>query len=149
MHAGLWAAVGLAAAPRLVMFARRIFIDIWITAFMSLTLMCFALSERYPRHRRLFLVGMYVSIGLGVLTKGPVAIALPGLAFALYLLMRKELPRIREMMIPLGTLIVAAIVVPWYPRSITSTDGRTSPRSSSARTSSGTRRDSACVSSGA
>src|SRR5262249_18378154 len=46
--AGLWAAVGLAAAPRLVMFARRIFIDIWITAFMSLTLACFALSERYP-----------------------------------------------------------------------------------------------------
>ncbi len=114
MHAGLWAAVGLAVAPRLVMFARRIFIDIWITAFMSLTLTCFALSERYPRHRRLFLVGMYVSIGLGALTKGPVAIALPGLAFALYLLMRKELPRIREMMIPLGTLLVAAIVVPWY-----------------------------------
>src|SRR4051812_31804740 len=27
--AGLWAAAGLAAAPRLVMFARRIFIDIW------------------------------------------------------------------------------------------------------------------------
>ena len=53
--AGLWAAVGLAAAPRLVMFARRIFIDIWITAFMSLTLTCFALSERYPERRRLFL----------------------------------------------------------------------------------------------
>ena len=69
---------------------------------MSLTLTCFALSERYPRHRRLFLVAMYVSIGLGALTKGPVAIALPALAFALYLLMRKELPRIREMMIPLG-----------------------------------------------
>ena len=46
---------GLAAAPRLVMFARRIFIDIWITAFMSLTLMFFALSERYPERRRLFL----------------------------------------------------------------------------------------------
>ena len=60
------------------MFARRIFIDIWITAFMSLTLVFFALSERYPERRRLFLVLMYVSIGLGVLTKGPVAIALPG-----------------------------------------------------------------------
>ena len=28
---------------------------------------------------------MYVSIGLGVLTKGPVAIALPALVFGLYL----------------------------------------------------------------
>src|SRR6476659_1822445 len=91
MHAGLWAAVGLAVAPRLVMFARRIFIDIWITAFMSLTLTCFALSERHPERRRLFLAGMYVSVGLGALTKGPVAIVLPGLAFALYLAARGEL----------------------------------------------------------
>ena len=32
---GLVAAAGLAASPRLVMFARRIFIDVWLTAFMS------------------------------------------------------------------------------------------------------------------
>jgi 4-amino-4-deoxy-L-arabinose transferase-like glycosyltransferase len=112
--AGLWASAGLAAAPRLVMFARRIFIDIWITAFMSLTLVFFALSERYPARRRLFLVLMYVAIALGVLTKGPVAIALPALAFALYLAARRELKRVTEMMIPLGAIIVAAIVVPWY-----------------------------------
>jgi len=114
INPALWAALGLAAAPRLVMFARRIFIDIWITAFMSLTLAFFALSERYPERRRWFLSAMYVSIGLGALTKGPVAIVLPGLAFALYLVSRRELGRVREMMLPLGTLIVAAIVVPWY-----------------------------------
>jgi 4-amino-4-deoxy-L-arabinose transferase-like glycosyltransferase len=112
--AGLWAAAGLAAAPRLVMFARRIFIDIWITAFMSLTLAFFALSECYPQRRRLFLGLMYVSVGLGVLTKGPVAIVLPGLAFAIYLAVHRELGRIRDMMIPLGAVIVAVIVVPWY-----------------------------------
>ena len=59
------AAAGLAADPRLVMFARRIFIDIWITVFMSLTLVMFALSERYPERRRQFLLLMYVAIGLG------------------------------------------------------------------------------------
>ena len=112
--AGLWAAAGLAASPRLVMFARRIFIDVWITAFLSLTLAFFALSERYPARRRRFLILMYVSIGLGVLTKGPVAIALPALSFALYLGLRGELRRIRELMIPAGVLIVAAIAVPWY-----------------------------------
>jgi 4-amino-4-deoxy-L-arabinose transferase-like glycosyltransferase len=112
--AGLWAAAGLAAAPRLVMFARRIFIDIWITAFMSLTLVFFALSERYPERRRLFLVLMYVAIALGVLTKGPVAIALPALSFGLYLAARRELRRVTEMMIPTGVLIIAVIVIPWY-----------------------------------
>ena len=52
----VWAAAGLAVAPRLVMFARRIFIDIWISVFMALTLAFFALSERYPERRRLFLL---------------------------------------------------------------------------------------------
>ena len=96
------------------MFARRIFIDIWLTAFMSLTLTFFALSEHRPERRRLYLALMYVSVGLGVLTKGPVAIALPGLAFALYLALTRQLRRVTEMMVPLGIVIVAAIVVPWY-----------------------------------
>jgi 4-amino-4-deoxy-L-arabinose transferase-like glycosyltransferase len=112
--AALWAAVSLAAAPRLVMFARRIFIDIWITAFLSLTLACFALSERYPGRRRTWLALMYVSVGLGVLTKGPVAIALPVLAFTLYLAVTRDLRRMTRMMIPAGIVIVAAIAVPWY-----------------------------------
>jgi 4-amino-4-deoxy-L-arabinose transferase-like glycosyltransferase len=115
-EAGLWAAVGLAAAPRLVMFARRIFIDIWITAFMAMTLTFFALSEAYPDRRRQYLILMYASVGLGVLTKGPIAIVLPGLAFAVYLLWHREVGRIRQMMLPLGTLIVLAIVLPWYVR---------------------------------
>jgi 4-amino-4-deoxy-L-arabinose transferase-like glycosyltransferase len=109
-----WAALGLAASPRLLMFARRIFIDVYISMFMALTLLFFALSERYPARRRLFLILMYVSVGLGVLTKGPAFALLPGLVFAVYLVLHRELPRAREMRIPAGVLIVAAIVVPWY-----------------------------------
>ena len=56
--APLWAALGLAVAPRLLMFARRIFIDIYISMFMALTLLFFALSERFPERRRLWLVLM-------------------------------------------------------------------------------------------
>ena len=112
--AALWAAVGLAVTPRLLMFARRIFIDVYISMFMGLTLLCFALSERYPARRRTFLLLMYVSIGLGALTKGPIAIVLPGAVFAIYLAFHRELGRIRTMMLPAGALIVAALVVPWY-----------------------------------
>ena len=96
------------------MFSRRIFIDVYISMFMGLTLLCFALAERYPARRRTFLVLMYMTVGLGTLTKGPVAIALPGLVFGLYLVLHGELKRVRDMMIPVGTLIVLAIVVPWY-----------------------------------
>lgn len=114
LEAGLWAASGLAVAPRLVMFGRRIFIDIYISMFMALTLTFFALAERYPERRRLFLVLMYACVGLGVLTKGPVAAVLPALVFGIYLLVYREIKRITEMMIPLGLLVILAIVVPWY-----------------------------------
>ena len=112
--AAWWAAVGLAISPRHLMFSRRIFIDIYISMFMALTLLFFALAERYPERRRLFLLLMYASVGLGVLTKGPVAAELPALVFGIYLLVHRELKRITEMMIPIGLVIVLAIVVPWY-----------------------------------
>ena len=114
LEAALWAAVGLAMTPRLLMFARRIIIDVFISMFMGLTLLMFALSERFPARRRTFLLLMYVAIGLGVLTKGPIAIVLPGAAFAAYLLLHGELRRVRTMMLPAGMVIVAAVVVPWY-----------------------------------
>ena len=112
--AAWWSAIGLAVSPRLLMFARRIFIDIYITMFMALTLLFFALAERYPARRRLYLTLMYVCVGLGVLTKGPIAALLPGLVFAIYLTVHRELGRARDMLVPLGTVIVLAIVVPWY-----------------------------------
>ncbi|HVH57860.1 MAG TPA: glycosyltransferase family 39 protein [Vicinamibacterales bacterium] len=112
--AGLWAALGMAVSPRLVMFSRRILIDIYITVFMAATLLFFALAECYPHRRRLFLSLMYVAVGLGVLTKGPVAAALPGLVFLVYLLVHRELRRAKEMMIPWGVVVVLAIIVPWY-----------------------------------
>ena len=71
---------------------------------MALTLLFFALAERYPERRRLFLVLMYASVGLGMLTKGPIAALLPGLAFAIYLAAHRELGRVRDMLIPLGSV---------------------------------------------
>jgi 4-amino-4-deoxy-L-arabinose transferase-like glycosyltransferase len=112
--APLLATLGLAAGPRFFMFSRRIFVDMAVTAMMTLTLLFFVLAERYPSRRRLFLVLMYVSVGVGVLTKGPVAAVLPCLVFVGYLAMHRELGRLRQMMIPAGALIALAIAAPWY-----------------------------------
>jgi 4-amino-4-deoxy-L-arabinose transferase-like glycosyltransferase len=114
-EAGLIAAIALASTPRFVMFSRRIIIDVFIAMFMGLTLLFFMLAEKYADKRRLFLLLMYASVGLGILTKGPVAAALPTLAFLIYFAATRQLKRIRgEMMLPVGVLIVAAIVLPWY-----------------------------------
>ena len=112
--APLLAALGLAVGPRFFMFSRRIMVDMAVTAMMTLTLLFFVLAERYPERRRLFLGLMYVFVGLGVLTKGPVAAVIPLLVFVTYLAVHRELSRLREMMIPVGTVIALAIVVPWY-----------------------------------
>ena len=113
-EAALWAGLGLAVTPRLLMFARRIFIDVYISMFFGLTLLFFVLAERVPERRRTYLGLMYVAAGLGMLTKGPVAIVLPALAFGLYLLVHGELRRLGSMMLPAGALILLAIVAPWY-----------------------------------
>ena len=111
---GLLAALIVATAPRMVMFSRRIFIDIWITCFMAITLACFAMAERYPRYRRAWLVGMYAAIGCGVLTKGPVAVVFPVLTCAIWMTVEGRWADLRRLMLVPGTLIILAIVVPWY-----------------------------------
>jgi len=113
-EAGLLSAIVLATSPRFLMFARRIIIDVHVAMFAGLTLLCFALAEARPARRRRYLALMYLSAGLGMLTKGPVAVLLPGLVFFLYLATENRLADLRRMMLPAGALIVAAVVLPWY-----------------------------------
>jgi 4-amino-4-deoxy-L-arabinose transferase-like glycosyltransferase len=110
-----WLAVLIVAtSPLFVMFSRRIFIDIWVTMFMTLTIACFLLAESQPARRRLWLAAMYTAIGLGVLTKGPVALVFPAAAIGLWLLVEHRFPDITKLWIIPGALIVLAINVPWW-----------------------------------
>jgi 4-amino-4-deoxy-L-arabinose transferase-like glycosyltransferase len=111
---GLMAALFVATAPRMVMFSRRIVIDIWISFFMAFTLACFAMAERYPARRRTWLLIMYVAMGLGVLTKGPVAIAFPVLTCVIWMTLQRRWSDVGRLMLVPGALIILVIVVPWY-----------------------------------
>ncbi|HKY20487.1 MAG TPA: glycosyltransferase family 39 protein [Vicinamibacterales bacterium] len=112
--AGLLSALVLATSPRLLLLARRIIIDVHITMWTGLVLLCFALTEVRPQQRRVYLALMYVSAGFGVLTKGPVAVFIPAVVFFIYLASQKRLRDLRHMMLPAGALISLSIVVPWY-----------------------------------
>ncbi|WP_163707688.1 ArnT family glycosyltransferase [Mangrovibacterium lignilyticum] len=65
-----------------------------------------------------FIYGLsfYVAISMGTLAKGPIAIALPGLIFLLYLLFSKQLKwQIIQQLKPFsGALLVLLIALPWY-----------------------------------
>ena len=103
------------SSPRLLMFARRIFIDIYISLFMALTLLCFARGGALP--------GAAAAVPRADVRvrrprradQGPGRGGrCPALVFAVYLLLHRELKRVTAMMLPAGVAIVLAIVVPWY-----------------------------------
>jgi 4-amino-4-deoxy-L-arabinose transferase-like glycosyltransferase len=112
-EAGLMAALVLATSPRMLLLGRRIIIDVHVAMFTGLVLLCFALAETRPQRRR-YLIAMYVAAGLGVLTKGPVAVFLPALVFFIYLAFGRRLASLRRMMLPTGAAVSLAIVLPWY-----------------------------------
>jgi 4-amino-4-deoxy-L-arabinose transferase-like glycosyltransferase len=111
---GILAALMVASAPRVVMFSRRIFIDVWVTCFMALALACFVLAIKNWERRRGYLYLMYVAIGLGVLTKGPVALVLPAAALAVWATLEGRWRDIWRLDVLPGLLIIVAIVSPWY-----------------------------------
>ncbi len=113
-HAGLWAALVITTLPRFLMHSRRTSIDVFLSFFMGLTLMFFILAEAQAERRKLWLCLMYACVGLGFMTKGPVAIVLPGAAFFIYLIIERRIGDIRRMTIPTGIAIFSAIVLPWY-----------------------------------
>ncbi|HJV24250.1 MAG TPA: glycosyltransferase family 39 protein [Aromatoleum sp.] len=65
--------------------------------------------------RRAPLLRAFVWIGLGALTKGPIALLIPGAVSFLYCASRGEFKRwARAVFDPVGLAIFAIIVVPWY-----------------------------------
>ena len=112
--AGLMAGVVLATSPRVLMVARRIMIDVYVSMFMTLAVACFVAAELHPERRQRWLLGMYVAMALGFLTKGPIAIVLPAVSLAVYLVLHGQVRRWRDMMVGPGAVVFVAIVLPWY-----------------------------------
>ena len=88
--------------------------DPYLIFFMTAGLFSFYIF--YQERKKTFLYLFYVTLGLGVLTKGPVAVALPGLIILLFLLLKKDLnwKTIRSLNLPVGILLFLLIVLPWY-----------------------------------
>lgn len=68
---------------------------------------------------------LYISLALGVLVKGPVAIALPGLIILLFLSIKKQInwSYLKTLKLHLGIPLFLAIILPWYVLVHIKTDG--------------------------
>ncbi len=76
----------------------------------------FSFYEFHIGRKRIWLFWAYASIGLGLLTKGPIALVLPGLSLTFFLLIKKEfhLKGIFSFKPILGVLFSLVIAMPWY-----------------------------------
>ena len=69
----------------------------------------------YFREKRFYwLLLCAITMGLGTLAKGPVAIALPGLSIFLWLIWEKKIKEIFSWKILVAGIVMAVVALPWY-----------------------------------
>ncbi|WP_462317881.1 ArnT family glycosyltransferase [Marinilabilia sp.] len=97
--------------------------DPYLITFIGLSLMAF--YHWMQTRQRWVLYGLYASLGLGVLAKGPVALALPGLSMLTFLLATHQFNMgvLRKLISVSGILVFLIIVMPWYYLVWQATDG--------------------------
>lgn len=110
-RAAVLAAAVLASTFQYFAHARLAVFDGMLVTFMLLALYAL-LRVRAGHPRQLYAAALWAA--LGTLTKGPVALLLPALAAASFLLLRRERPRVPAAAALGAAALYAAIAVPWY-----------------------------------
>jgi 4-amino-4-deoxy-L-arabinose transferase-like glycosyltransferase len=102
----------------MVGLARFVRMDIYLIAFMTLTFWAFLKGYRQQGPTKWFLL-MYPFIGLGILIKGPIALAIPAIVITIFLIWQGLLGQgewkvLGHMKLILGIAIIIVIAGPWY-----------------------------------
>jgi 4-amino-4-deoxy-L-arabinose transferase-like glycosyltransferase len=108
------AAAVLAASPLYFGLSQVLTLDMPLTGLMTIGLGAFWFAFRDPRHRRLWVLVLYGTTGLAVLTKGPVAAVLNGGIILAFLLWRGEWAALRWVLSPIGVLLFVLVTLPWF-----------------------------------
>ncbi|UCD81310.1 MAG: glycosyltransferase family 39 protein [Desulfobacterales bacterium] len=111
---GLMGGAILATALEFTILCRTIVHDISLVFFVTLALYLFYCSYKDSRHRKRNLLFFYAAMGLAVLAKGPLGLALPAIVIGPFLIFRRELSFIKEMQMGWGILVFLAVSSPWY-----------------------------------
>lgn len=95
-----------------IMASRVVRMDMLLALWIMAALLCWSRAHLLGRSRNWY-IAMYVCMALGCLTKGPIAVLLPGLIIGLHVASGRQWRSLRDMHIPLGALIVIAIFGTW------------------------------------
>ena len=112
---GIRAAIMLASSLLYFIIGSINILDMAVSFFITLAMASYYLfSVRERRAGRKYLYLFYAAMALGVLTKGLIAVVLPGIIIALYIVLTKQYSLLRRSVSLPGLLIFAAIAVPWF-----------------------------------
>lgn len=108
----LWSAMILGSSLEFWLLARGIVTDMVL---LWATIGTFAYAYRgLTEGKTRFMVWAYIFAGLGVLTKGPVALVLPGILLLVYALVMRSWRMFRYIFAWQGILAFIIVVLPWY-----------------------------------
>ena len=116
-RAGILSGIVLATSLGFALVGRQVLFDSLLTLWTTLALLGFWFGTEPandPRSRRRWLLAGYAALGLGVLTKGLVSIAIPALVAIVYALAARDGARVRRAWSGSGAVLFLAVAVPWH-----------------------------------
>ena len=117
LRAAAFAGLALLAAPMWSVAAHFNTLDMTLAGVMSGTLGCMLMAQHpgmSPPRRRAWMLACWATMGVAVLTKGLVGLALPGLALVVYTLVTRDWGLWRRLHLGLGVVAMLAVAVPWF-----------------------------------
>lgn len=112
--AGFISALALLFTNEYTLTARRSIPDMALCFFILVTLFLFYQGYRSAERKRLFYTLAYIPAALGFLTKGPVAVIIPGGTAFIYLAVRRDLRELKRLLVIAGIILFLVIVLPWF-----------------------------------
>lgn len=113
----LFSALILVSTPNWFIGAHFNSLDMSVSGALAAVLAC-ALIAQHPaataRQRLGWMLGAWAAMGVAVLTKGLIGVALPGLVLVVYTLWTRDWALWRRLHLVGGTLVLLLVTVPWF-----------------------------------
>ena len=109
------AALMLGSSPAFLLAGQYVNHDMLVAAWISVAIWCFAASFlRGDKPHAGWALAGFAACALGVLSKGLIGVALPGLALLVWLLWTRQFRKVWRLPWLRGLLLFAAIAAPWF-----------------------------------
>ncbi len=112
--AGFISALALLFTNEYIITARRSIPDMALCLFILMTLSLFYQGYRSAENKRLFYTLAYIPAALGFLTKGPVAVIIPGGTALIYLAVLGNLKELKRLFPIPGIALFLIATLPWF-----------------------------------